>query len=357
MLSLVRRLSQSVWKGENAAGQGGVVLQVDGVTKLFHSRGRRAAVVRATDGVSISAGVSTTVGVVGESGCGKTPLGRMVAGLVQPTEGTVRVWRRVVGEFVDPAVERGLVQMIYQDPTESLDPRLRVDVSVSEPLLSVPRSERAARVEQALESVGIANLARRYPHELSGGQQQRACIARAMVAEPSVVVLDEAVSALDVLLQVEVLALLQSIQADTRATFLFISHDLAAVRVVADYILVMYLGRIMEVIPREEYATDPLHPYTVALQSAELSQGNLTQGRRIILKGDPPSNTQKYPGCRFASRCPAVMTKCLVAEPDLVVVGGGRSVACYYPGILSDSPSSQGVDISSADGLGLSTDG
>lgn len=314
----------------------GTVLTVHNVHKSFRVRGRRGVSVRAVDGVSFSARTGTTVGVVGESGCGKTTLGRIVAGLVRPSEGAVRI-RPAAGDTpVDPTVTRGLVQMIYQSPSDSLDPRLRVGTSVEEPLLSVPRGERKLRVDQALESVGLGGLRDRYPHELSGGQQQRVCIARAIVAQPRVVVLDEAVSALDVLLQVEVLTLLEDIQARTDAVFVFISHDLAAVRAVSDYILVMYLGRVVEVIPRAEYASPPLHPYTVALHSAELIDRGAGGHRRIVLAGEPPSASEEYTGCRFAGRCPAATARCLESEPPLLEAGGGRSVACYFPGALQE---------------------
>jgi oligopeptide/dipeptide ABC transporter ATP-binding protein len=317
----------------------GAVLQVDGVTKLFRLRGGgRSKFLRATDGVSVAAAAGTTVGIVGESGCGKTTLGRMVAGLVSPTAGTVRVRRGAGGELVNPAVRRGLVQMIYQNPADSLDPRLRVSTSVAEPLIKLPGPQREAAVDQALSAVGMSGYRDRYPHELSGGQQQRVCIARAIVAAPSVIVLDEAVSALDVLLQIEVLALLAEVQARTETTYLFISHDLAAVRAISDYILVMYLGRVVEVIPRESYTGDPLHPYTMALSSAELGGFGREERQRIVLRGEPPSAAQEHTGCRFASRCPAAEPRCSAGEPGLVDAGGGHFVACYLPGVLSNAP-------------------
>lgn len=324
------------------------VLNVWNVRKLFRVRGRRRASVRAVDGVSFSAGPGTTVGVVGESGCGKTTLGRIVAGLARPSEGTVRIASTTGDVEVDPATTRGLVQMIYQSPSDSLDPRLRIGESVEEPLLFVPRGERNSRADEALESVGLGGLRERYPHELSGGQQQRVCIARAIVAHPRVVVLDEAVSALDILLQVEVLTLLGDIQARTDSIFVFISHDLAAVRAVSNYVLVMYLGRVVEVIPSAEFANSPLHPYTVALQSAELIEGASSGHGRIVLAGEPPSATEEYTGCRFAGRCPSVTGRCLESEPPLVNVGGGRSVACYFPGSLGQS--SEAIDDSAEGG-------
>lgn len=312
----------------------GDALIVDDVHKSFPVRRGRGMSVRAVDGVSFSAGTDATVGVVGESGCGKTTLGRIIAGLLRPSKGNVRIRPVSGGSPVDPADTRGLVQMIYQSPSDSLDPRLRIRASIQEPLLSVPRKERELRADQALEAVGMGGLGGRYPHELSGGQQQRVCIARAIVAQPSVVVLDEAVSALDVLLQGEVLALLKDIQARTDAIFVFISHDLSAVRAVSEYMLVMYLGRVVEVIPRSEFLNPPLHPYTSALHSAELVDRGTRRHRRIVLKGEPPSAAEAYTGCRFAGRCPVARARCMESEPPLFEVGEGRSVACYFPGAL-----------------------
>jgi oligopeptide/dipeptide ABC transporter ATP-binding protein len=341
----VPSLSEQSWNDTVSTQAAGAVLQVDGATKLFRLRsGGRAKFLRATDGVSLAAAAGTTVGIVGESGCGKTTLGRMVAGLVAPTAGTVRVRHKGDGDPVNPAVRRGLVQMIYQNPADSLDPRLRVGTSVAEPLITLSRPQREAVVDETLSAVGMSGFRDRYPHELSGGQQQRVCIARAIVAAPSVVVLDEAVSALDVLLQIEVLALLGEVQARTATTYLFISHDLAAVRAISDYILVMYLGQVVEVIPKESYQGHPLHPYTVALNSAELGGLGGQGGRRIVLRGEPPSAAQEHPGCRFASRCPAAEPRCSKSEPGLVDAGSGHFVACYFPGALSEAPQPGGGD-------------
>ncbi|MGA3220569.1 MAG: ABC transporter ATP-binding protein [Acidimicrobiales bacterium] len=313
------------------------LLSVQGVVKDYRIRGqgmdRR---LRAVDGVSFSCEKGETVGIVGESGCGKTTLGRLVAGLVRPTAGAVAVRGLVqVGPSQRRAGRAG-VQMVYQSPVESLDPRMRIAASIGEPLGHLRRSERRQRVRSALAAVALGNdHARRYPHELSGGQQQRACIARALIGSPSVVVLDEAVSNLDVLLQQEVMALLVDLQAGTGVAYVFISHDFAAVAALSTRVMVMYLGRVVEVLPAQESTGQLLHPYSVALQSSQLRpRPDGTRRKPIILKGDPPSAIEEMQGCRFASRCPLADERCRSADPPLTEYAPNHFAACYYPGAL-----------------------
>lgn len=313
------------------------LLSVQGVVKDYRIRGqgmdRR---LRAVDGVSFSCEKGETVGIVGESGCGKTTLGRLVAGLIRPTAGAVAVSGLAQVRPSQRRGGRGGVQMVYQSPVESLDPRMRIAASVGEPLAHLRRSERRQRVGSALAAVALGNdHARKYPHELSGGQQQRACIARALIGSPSVVVLDEAVSNLDVLLQQEVMALLVDLQTGTGVAYVFISHDFAAVAALSTRVMVMYLGRVVEVLPAQEATGQLLHPYSVALQSAQLRpRPDGTRRKPIILKGDPPSAIDEIQGCRFATRCPLADERCRSADPALTEYAPKHFAACYYPGML-----------------------
>jgi peptide/nickel transport system ATP-binding protein/oligopeptide transport system ATP-binding protein len=313
------------------------LLSVDGVVKDYRVRRQSEEHrLRAVDEVTFRCERAETVGIVGESGCGKTTVGRLVAGLIRPTAGTVVV-RSVsdTGTSVPASTSAG-VQMVYQSPLESLDRRMRIGSSVGEPLRHVARSARREAINRALADVGLTEEhARKYPHELSGGQQQRACIARALIASPSVVVLDEAVSNLDVLLQREVLALLLGLQADSGVAYIFISHDFATVAAVSTRVLVMYLGRVVEVLPAYELSQALLHPYSTALQSSQLRpRPDGTRAKPIILKGDPPSAIGRIQGCRFASRCPLADDRCRREEPPLTEYTANHLAACYYPGAL-----------------------
>lgn len=321
----------------------GPLLNVERVVKDYLLRGRSARYLRAVDDVTFSCHEGETVGVVGESGCGKTTLGRMVAGLIHPTAGTVTV--RAPGDRRGPTSAAGGVQMVYQSAVESLDPRMRISASVAEPLLHLSRAERRERVRNALAAVALSDEhASRYPHELSGGQQQRACIARAVVAHPSVVVLDEAVSNLDVLLQHEVLLLLSQLQARTQVAYLFISHDFATVAALSTRLLVMYLGRVVEALPGQKATGTLLHPYSVALQSAQLKpRPDGTRSKPIILAGDPPSAIGRRAGCRFAGRCPLADNTCRSEEPALLEYKPGHFAACHHQGVLVPEPMDSGA--------------
>lgn len=315
------------------------VLTVENVVKEFRVRGgARGQKLRAVDGISFSCRAGETIGIVGESGCGKTTLGRMIAGLIEPTSGSVIV--AAPDEKSAHGARQASVQMVYQNPAESLDPRWRIASSVGEPLIGVPRNERETMITHALQSVGLGgDFTTRRPHQLSGGQQQRACIARAIVAAPSVIVLDEAVSGLDALLQRDILTLLVELQARTRAAYVFISHDLRAVRAISSRLVVMYHGRVVESASSAHIDTDLLHPYAVALHSAQLGgvHDGVPGSKPIVVKGEPPSAVELITGCAFAPRCPLADARCREETPELEDAGDGHLVACHHPGELSET--------------------
>lgn len=332
--------------GMTVSSASNVILRVDGVVKEYRLRVNGShKTIRAVDDVSFACSPSETIGIVGESGSGKTTLGRIVAALISPTSGSVEANSRSdvensVTQSVSQARRRPrTVQMVYQNPAESLNPRWKIESSVAEPLIGVSGSARRAAVTDALEAVGLSmGIAQRHPHQLSGGQQQRACIARAVIGNPSVIVLDEAVSGLDVVLQREVLILLRELQSRTQTSYLFISHDLSAVAAISTRILVMYLGRVVESVPTAELNKPYLHPYSVVLHSAQLRP--MAEGERpapIVIAGEPPSGINKVEGCRFAPRCPLADDRCRLSDPPLLDHGNGHLVACYHPGELVDA--------------------
>ena len=299
--------------------------------------GKPTRVVHAVDGVDVDIYRGETVGLVGESGCGKSTFARSILRLHQPTAGSVRFAGREITTL--PAGEmrrlRRDMQIIFQDPFASLNPRQTVEQIVGLPLAiqGVPRHEIRGRVVEMLAKVGLSpSHIDRYPHQFSGGQRQRIGIARALVVNPQFVVADEPVSALDVSIQAQIINLLQELQAELGLTYLFITHDLSVVSYVSDRIAVMYLGRIVELAPTEELFAEPLHPYTRALLSAIPRLGTRDRPReRILLGGTPPTPIDPPRGCRFYSRCylKEKNDTCRLLDPPLTEVGRGHHVACH----------------------------
>lgn len=291
--------------------------------------------VKAIDGVDIGVLEGETVGLVGESGCGKTTFGKTVIKLIEPTEGTICFNELDITHF-DSGQMRPLrrnMQIIFQDPYGSLNPRMKVENIVGEGLLIheiVPEKNRREEIKRLLETVGLReDMVLRYPHEFSGGQRQRIAIARALAVKPSFIVCDEPVSALDVSVQAQIINLFLKLQEEFKLTYLFISHDLRIVKHISDRVAVMYLGKIVELSESEELYKNPLHPYTQVLLSAVPVPNPEMKRKRIILSGDIPSPIDPPSGCRFHTRCPIAIEKCSKEEPILRDVGGGHLVACH----------------------------
>lgn len=316
------------------------VLEARNLKKYFPVRrgvlsSRLLGVVKAVDGVSFTTRRGETFGLVGESGCGKTTTARVILRLEKPTEGSVLVSGREIEELRghELGTYRASVQAVFQDPYSSLNPRKRVRSIVGEPIVvnrTLPRRAVAARIAELLDQVGLApKSADLYPHEFSGGQRQRIAIARALALNPSLVVLDEPVSALDVSIRAQIMNLLKDLQARLGLTYLLISHDLATVRYMATSVGVMYLGRIVETAPAPELFTHPCHPYTQALLSAALPAHPDVRREEVILPGEVPSPLHIPSGCRFHPRCPAAMTICSEVDPAAREVRPGHRVACH----------------------------
>ncbi|HEX3178148.1 MAG TPA: dipeptide ABC transporter ATP-binding protein [Methylomirabilota bacterium] len=318
-----------------------VLLEVKDLVKHFTVGGGlfggKPGLVRAVDGVSFSLRRGETLGLVGESGCGKTTTGRCVLQLERPTSGhIVFEGRELTG--LDPVALRDVrrrMQVIFQDPYSSLNPRMTVGDIIGEPL-TVHRIVKGAaarrdRVRALLRHVGLLpQHAGRYPHQMSGGQRQRVGIARALAMEPTLIICDEPVSALDVSIQAQIINLLEDLQAEFGLTYLFIAHDLAVVRHISDRIAVMYLGKIVELADRKSLYDDPLHPYTRALLSAVPIPDPELEARRehIVLRGEVPSPLDPPPGCVFHPRCPLAVDRCRSTVPELREVKPGHWAAC-----------------------------
>ncbi len=293
--------------------------------------------VKAVDGVSFSIACGETLGLVGESGCGKSTTGRAILKLVPLTAGRIHFEGRDLAALSGEALRQARrdFQMIFQDPYASLNPRMTVGEIVAEPLRTFGIARGKAlreKVKELLDVVGLsARILNRYPHEFSGGQRQRIGIARALALRPKLIVADEPISALDVSIQAQILNLLQQLQDRFHLTYLFIAHDLAAVKQISDRIAVMYLGKIVEVAPYAAIYEEPLHPYTQALISAVPvpDPGVEATRKRIVLTGDVPSPIAPPPGCRFHTRCPVRIARCALEEPRLAEYAPGHYAACH----------------------------
>jgi peptide/nickel transport system ATP-binding protein len=315
------------------------LLQVRDLTKHFPTSAKLLGprnYVRAVDGVSFDIARGETLSLVGESGCGKSTVGRAILQLITPTAGTVLLDGSRI-DNLSPARMRPLrrhLQVIFQDPFSSLNPRMKVRGILAEPIvnfgLARTGEELTARIAGLLEKVGLpGDAAGRYPHEFSGGQRQRICIARALAPGPDIIICDEAVSALDVSVKAQIINLLMELQAELGLALLFISHDLAVVEHMTHRVAVMYLGKIVEIADRKRLFAAPRHPYTRALLSAVPVPDPASNRKKIVLKGDVPSPIDPPSGCRFHTRCPYAFERCRVEEPKLTPRGDGQLAACH----------------------------
>lgn len=317
------------------------LLQVRNLKKYFPITGgilkRKIGDVRAVDGVSFDVIRGDTLAVVGESGSGKTTVGKTLIRIFKPTEGSILFENDDIAKLEGNALKnyRRMAQMVFQDPTSSLNPRRRILDIVMDPVNVHEIGSRRERYEMVARIMDRVELPRdflyRYPHSLSGGQKQRVGIARAVIMNPALVILDEPTASLDVSVQANIISLLKEIQKEYGLTYVFISHNLSLVRNIADRVMVMYLGRAMEMAPTKELFTNPMHPYTIALLSVIPTVSDEEEKllpERIKLEGEIPSSVRIPKGCRFASRCPKALDSCSLDEPALVDVGG-HLVRCH----------------------------
>ena len=321
------------------------LLEATNIVKHFPIKGgvflKEIAAVKAVDGVSLTIDEGETVGLVGESGCGKTTFGRAILRLEEPTSGEIYFEGESILSYDKNKMQalREKMQIIFQDPFSSLNPRKTVSHIIGEPLLVHGMRSRKKRDERVLELLRVVGLRkehmRRYPHQFSGGQRQRIGVARALALHPKLIVCDEAVSALDVSIQAQVINLLKDLQDEFGLTYLFISHDLSVVEHVSDRVAVMYLGKIVEFAPSQTLYKTPLHPYTQALLSAvPVPDPALKSNERIILKGDVPSPIDPPPGCSFHPRCLFAKDICSHREPEFREIRNKHYVACFFAGHL-----------------------
>ena len=314
--------------------KGDDMLKVEGLTKYFHTQ---SGTVHSVDGVSLTVSRGETLGIVGESGCGKTTTGRTIIRLYEPDSG------RIIfdGHDITHITQRELlpfrkrIQMIFQDPYASLNPRMTAGDIIREPMIvhHVPKDEHTDRVNHLLKLVGLnTEQAGRYPHEFSGGQRQRIGIARALAAEPEMIICDEPISALDVSIQAQIVNMLEDLQKSFGLTYLFIAHDLSMVRHISTRVAVMYLGSIVEIAGSDELYTNPLHPYTVSLlSSVPIPDPEKSAGRKIIpLKGEIPSAINPPSGCKFHTRCPNAKPECKTITQILQDKGNNHLCACPF---------------------------
>lgn len=305
--------------------------------------GRATRQVKAVDGVSFDIGLGETLSLVGESGCGKTTVGKAIAGLLDTTAGEIMMNGTRIDDLssIKRRRQRKHIQVVFQDPYSSLNPRMRVRDILAEPIrnfgLAENRADCDARVRSLLDLVRLPkDAADRFPHEFSGGQRQRIGIARALAAEPDLVICDEAVSALDVSVKAQVVNLLEELKQRLGLSMLFISHDLAIVDHITDRVAVMYLGKIVELAPRQSLFESPQHPYTRALLSALPVPEVGRKRERTILQGDLPSPANPPPGCGFHTRCPMAIARCGVEKPEMRMIGPHHLAACHLLDRMSD---------------------
>lgn len=315
------------------------LLEVRGLKKHYPIRsgafGRVSGQVQALDGIDLDLHSGETVGVVGESGCGKSTAGKAILRLIEPTAGSIRLNGVELTELGEGGMRplRRQMQVIFQDPYASLNPRMTAERAVGEPLINfgATAQDARARAAQLFARVGLRkDQLVKYPHEFSGGQRQRLGIARALALNPSLIVCDEPVSALDVSVQAQVINLLKGLQDESGISFLFISHDLAVVRHVSHRVAVMYLGEIVELADKASLFANPLHPYTLALlASIPDARRSSTHAKRSIISGDVPSPANPPSGCRFHTRCPLAVARCRDEAPKLREMAPSHSVACH----------------------------